>query len=78
MKLPSLIIIAALAAASAGTPAQAQEHTLRFGKCRAHPAIPLHWARQKFAEILAAKSGGRIKVQELGGGSNRRAVNSSR
>ena len=48
--------------------AQAQDLTLRFGHV-VQPGHPISGGTQKLGEILAAKSGGRIKVQELGGGS---------
>ena len=68
MKLRSLVVIAALAAACAGASAQVQERTIRFGHV-VQPGHPISLGTQKFAEIVAAKSGGKIKVQELGGGS---------
>ena len=40
---------------------------LRFGHV-VQPGHPIALGSQKLAEILAAKSGGRIKLQELGGG----------
>ena len=48
--------------------AHAQGITLRFGHV-VQPGHPISLGTQKLGEILAAKSGGRIKVQELGGGS---------
>jgi tripartite ATP-independent transporter DctP family solute receptor len=46
--------------------AQAQEHVLRFGH-QVQQDAPLSFGTKKFAEIVAAKSGGRIKVQEYAG-----------
>ncbi len=67
MKLRKLITLAALAAACAGASAQIQDRTIRFGHV-VQPGHPISLGIQKFAEIVAAKSGGKIKVQELGGG----------
>jgi len=58
-------LVLGLATASA---AHAQVTTLRFGHV-VQPGHPISLGTQKLGEILAAKSGGRIKVQELGGGS---------
>ncbi len=66
MKFRQLIAVAAIAAASAG--AFAQEQIIRFGHV-VQPGHPISLGVQKFGEILAARSGGKIKVQELGGGS---------
>ena len=60
-----LLLAAALAASCAG--AMAQEIVLRFGHV-VQPGHPISLGSQKLAEILAAKSGGKIKLQELGGG----------
>jgi tripartite ATP-independent transporter DctP family solute receptor len=59
--------LAAAALALAG-PAQAQEHTIRFGHV-VQPGHPISLGAQKLAELLAARSGGKMKLQELGGGS---------
>jgi tripartite ATP-independent transporter DctP family solute receptor len=67
MKIRNLIATAALAASCAGALAQIQEHTIRFGHV-VQAGHPISLATQKFAEIVAAKSGGKMKVQELGGG----------
>ena len=64
----SLLILAALAAACAGSFAQAQEHIVRFGHV-VQPGHPISLATQKMGEIVAAKSGGKMRIQELGGGS---------
>jgi tripartite ATP-independent transporter DctP family solute receptor len=68
MKLRILVATAVLAAFSAGAPAQIQERTLRFGHV-VQPGAPISIAAQKLGEIVSAKSGGKMKVQELGGGS---------
>lgn len=65
--LRKLITLAALSVACAGASAQVQERTLRFGHV-VQPGHPISLAVQKLGEILAARSGGKIKVQELGGG----------
>jgi tripartite ATP-independent transporter DctP family solute receptor len=65
MKFRTLMALAALAAASSG--ALAQEHTIRFGHV-VQPGHPISIGVQKFGELVAARSGGKIKVQELGGG----------
>jgi len=67
MKLRILVATAVLAAFSAGAPAQIQERTLRFGHV-VQPGAPISLAAQKLGEIVSAKSGGKMKVQELGGG----------
>jgi tripartite ATP-independent transporter DctP family solute receptor len=67
MKLRSLLTIAALATACAGVSAQIQERTIRFGHV-VQQGHPIALGAQKFAELVAARSGGKIKVQELGGG----------
>jgi tripartite ATP-independent transporter DctP family solute receptor len=68
MKLHSWITVAVIAAASTVASAQVSEHTIRFGNV-VQPGHPISLGTQKFAEIVAAKSGGKIKVQELAGGS---------
>lgn len=65
MKLAHIIGLVALTASAAG--ALAQEHTLRFGHV-VQAGHPISLGVQKFGELLATRSGGRIKVQELGGG----------
>ena len=67
MKIRNLIAMTALAAVCAAATAQVQERTLRFGHV-VQPGHPISLGIQKFGEIVAAKSGGKIKVQELGGG----------
>jgi tripartite ATP-independent transporter DctP family solute receptor len=44
--------------------AQVQERTIRWGHLN-NTDHPLSWGVQKFAEILAAKSGGKLKVREF-------------
>ncbi len=67
MNLRKLVTLTALAAACAGASAQIQERTLKFGHV-VQPGHPISLAVQKFGEIVAGRSGGKIKVQELGGG----------
>ena len=68
MKLRIAIATALFATLCSPAGAQIQERTLRFGHV-VQPGAPISIAAQKLAEIVAAKSGGKIKVQELGGGS---------
>lgn len=65
MILKTLALVAALAAA-AGT-AQAQERTIKFAtqNPKGHPIV---MGLEKFAEVVAAKSGGKIKVNVFPGG----------
>jgi tripartite ATP-independent transporter DctP family solute receptor len=65
MKIRNLLLAVACALGAAG--AMAQETVLRFGHV-VQPGHPISIGSQKLAEILAAKSNGRIKLQELGGG----------
>src|SRR5574343_111244 len=67
MKVIKLVTAAALVAACATASAQIQERIIRFGNV-VQPDAPLAKGMQKFAEIVAAKSGGKIKVQVIGGG----------
>jgi len=67
MKLRNLLAFAVLATLGAGAHAQIQERTLRFGHV-VQPGAPISLAAQKLNEIVSAKSGGKMKVQELGGG----------
>ena len=64
----NLLAIAALAVACTGASAQIQERTIRFGHV-VQPGHPISLGTQKFGELVAARSGGKMKVQELGGGS---------
>jgi len=66
MKLRSLLPLAALALACVAAPAHAQDLTLKFGH-QVQQDAPLSFGTKKFAEIVAAKSGGKIKVQEFPG-----------
>ena len=50
--------------ACAGASAQIQDRTIRFGHV-VQPGHPISLGIQKFAEIVAAKSGGKIKVTEF-------------
>src|SRR4051812_1303438 len=55
----------AMALAAAGVGAQdIQEHTIKFGHLN-NPGHPTSLGVKKFAEIVLAKSGGKIKVQEF-------------
>jgi tripartite ATP-independent transporter DctP family solute receptor len=66
MKL-SAIATAAIAITLLAGPAsaQVQERTVRWGHLN-NPDHPVSLGVQKFAEILAAKSGGKLKVREFG------------
>jgi len=62
-----LLALALLAASGLALPAAAQdiqERTIRFGHLN-NPDHPTSTGVKKFAEIVAAKSGGKIKVQEF-------------
>ena len=62
-----LLVLYLLAAAGLALPAAAQdiqERTIRFGHLN-NPDHPISAGVRKFAEIVAAKSGGKIKVQEF-------------
>ena len=67
MKLYNLATLAVIAATWSGVSAQAQERTIRFGNV-VQAGHPIAVGTQKFGEIVLAKSGGKLKVQELGGG----------
>lgn len=67
MKIRNIIALTTLAAVCASASAQIQERTIRFGHV-VQPGHPISLGIQKFGEIVAIKSGGKIKVQELGGG----------
>ena len=60
------IVIAAIAIALVAVPADAQlqERTIRWGHLN-NTDHPVSFGVQKFAEILAAKSGGKLKVREF-------------
>lgn len=68
MKIFKLISTVAILVGCTAATAQIQERTLRFGNVVQADA-PLAIGMQKFADIVAAKSGGKIKVQVIGGGS---------
>lgn len=67
MKISKLVSAVALLATCAVASAQIQERTIRFGNVVQADA-PLAIGMQKFADIVAAKSAGKIKVQVIGGG----------
>lgn len=67
MKVRHWMLAATLAAIGVGAQAQSQERIIRFGHV-VQPGHPISLGVQKFGEIVAAKTGGKIKVQELGGG----------
>ena len=67
MKVRHWMLAATLAAIGVGAQAQSQERIIRFGHV-VQPGHPISLGVQKFAEIVSAKTGGKIKVQELGGG----------
>lgn len=67
MKVSKLASTLALLAFCTAASSQIQERTLRFGNVVQADA-PLAIGMQKFADIVAAKSGGKIKVQVIGGG----------
>src|SRR4051812_23405025 len=56
------IAIAMLAGTPAG--AQVQERTIRWGHLN-NTDHPVSFGVQKFAEVLAAKSGGKLKIREF-------------
>ena len=62
----SAIAVAAIAIRLLAGPAdaQVQERTIRWGHLN-NPDHPVSLGVQKFAEILAAKSGGKLKVREF-------------
>ena len=56
-------MLALLAAGSVALAQDIQERTIRFGHLN-NPDHPTSTGVKKFAELVAAKSGGKIKVQE--------------
>ena len=60
----SLAALALLVAATGATAQDVQERTIKFGHLN-NPGHPTSLGVQKFAELVAAKSGGKIKVQEF-------------
>ena len=66
MNLRTLAAVAVFLVASTGAAAQdIQQRTIRFGHL-VQPGHPLALGVQKFAEIAAAKSGGKLQVKEFG------------
>jgi tripartite ATP-independent transporter DctP family solute receptor len=67
MNIRHITAAAALLAACAGAFAQdIQDRTIRIGHL-VQPGHPLALGTQKFAELVAARSGGKLKVKEFGG-----------
>src|ERR1700742_4172416 len=66
MRMGMLCAAASLCALLIGTPAtaQVQERTIRWGHLN-NTDHPVSFGVQKFAEVLAAKSGGKLKVREF-------------
>lgn len=67
MLFRSLLAASLCAFAGADVSAQVQERTIRFGHV-VQPGAPVPLGVQRFAELVAARSGGKIKIQEIGGG----------
>lgn len=65
MQRRSLSILAALALALSAGAARAQEMTIRFGHV-VQPGHPISLGVQRFGELVAARTNGRIRIQELG------------
>src|SRR5215467_15596125 len=66
MRMGMLCAAASLCALLIGTPAtaQVQERTIRWGHLN-NTDHPVSLGVQKFAEVLAAKSGGKLKIREF-------------
>lgn len=64
MKRLAVALIALLSVLAAGTPVGAQERTIRFGHLN-NPDHPVSAGVKKFAELVAAKSGGKLVVKEF-------------
>ena len=66
MRMGMLCAAASLCALLIGTPAvaQVQERTIRWGHLN-NTDHPVSFGVQKFAEVLAAKSGGKLKIREF-------------
>ena len=64
MKLLRTLIATGLCLAFAAPALAQQERTIRFGHLN-NTDHPISFGVKKFAEIISAKSGGKIKVQEL-------------
>jgi tripartite ATP-independent transporter DctP family solute receptor len=65
MKISAITLAIAIALVAVPAGAQVQERTIRWGHLN-NPDHPVSLGVQKFAEILAAKSGGKLKVREFG------------
>src|SRR3954470_6031818 len=65
MKISAITVAIAIALVAVPASAQVQERTIRWGHLN-NPDHPVSLGVQKFAEILAAKSGGKLKVREFG------------
>ena len=63
--MKSLFAVTAVAVALAGAPAQAQEFKFATQNPKGHPIVT---GMEKFAELVAAKSGGKMKVNLFPGG----------
>src|SRR6187549_3565414 len=66
MRMPKLglLIMTAAVVLATGAQAQVQERTIRWGHLN-NTDHPVSLGVQKFAEVLAAKSGGKLKVREF-------------
>jgi tripartite ATP-independent transporter DctP family solute receptor len=64
MKKLAVALVALLSALAIGTPVSAQERTIRFGHLN-NPDHPVSAGVKKFAELVAAKSGGKLLVKEF-------------
>ena len=65
MKFSAITAAIAITLLAVPASAQVQERTIRWGHLN-NPDHPVSLGVQKFAEILAAKSGGKLKVREFG------------
>ena len=65
MKIGAIAAAIAVTLLAVPAGAQVQERTIRWGHLN-NPDHPVSLGVQKFAEILAAKSGGKLKVREFG------------
>jgi TRAP-type transport system periplasmic protein len=63
--MKSLFAVAAVVVALAGVPAQAQEFKFATQNPKGHPIVT---GMEKFAELVAAKSGGKMKINLFPGG----------
>src|SRR6478672_9658117 len=64
MKFSAITAAIAITLLTVPASAQVQERTIRWGHLN-NPDHPVSLGVQKFAEILAAKSGGKLKVREF-------------